>query len=99
MVTGAYPCISPGTGNRFIYQAANHGYRVSFFGISLAFFGIDRGSGHGLNGRIVWAVLFKYFHATPDAPKSSIFQMLLVYLFKNLSSISTVNLPFWFLFS
>ena len=44
-------------------------------------------------------VLVKYFHATPDTQKSSIFQMFMTYLFRNLSSISTGNLPFWYLFS
>ena len=42
---------------------------------------------------------YKYFHVTPNTQKSSIFQMFMIYLFKNLSSISTGNWLFWYLFS
>ena len=46
-------------------------------------------------------VLVKYFHAPPDMQKSSVFQMIMIYLFKNCSSISTGNLLFFgrYLFS
>ena len=45
------------------------------------------------------SVLVKYFHATHNTQKSSIFQMFMKYLFKTLSSIGMGNLPFWYLFS
>ena len=39
-----------------------------------------------------------FSHHPPNTQMNSIFQLFMIYEFKNLSSISTGNLPFWYLF-